>query len=126
MPGSPRTIAELEAEITDLRARLARAEKTIDRLLSEPPKVEVHKEVVWYPMPYQPIPTIPAHPWWEIPKPVAEPWWTSQPGTITVAGTTLAEIDPTVWAINGGTVNAGCAPSLLPGSIIWNTGSPVQ
>jgi hypothetical protein len=48
---SPRTPAELEAEITDLRARLARAEKTIDRLLSEPTKVEVHKEVLQSPYP---------------------------------------------------------------------------
>jgi len=71
-----KTVAELEAENADLRARLARAERMVDRLLSEPPKVEVHREVVKefvpYPAPAVPMP-VPA------PAPIVPPWIPSIP-----------------------------------------------
>lgn len=83
-----KTQAELEAENRELRERLTRAEKTIDRLLAEPPRVEVRKETVkefvpypvapvapYIPRPLQPWPPNPPA-WWEVPRP-----WEFGPGT---------------------------------------------
>jgi hypothetical protein len=86
-----KTIDELSKENADLKVRLERAEKTIDRLLAEPPRVvkEVVKEFVPYPVAPVPTPQIPVIPNPIYPQPIyPTPWWQIRPsfpycGTIT-------------------------------------------
>jgi len=113
---SNKTKRELEAEISELKARVALQDQTIARLLTAPPAPQFLP--MPYPMPY-PVPVAPAHP--PLITPTYPPYFT----TITRNDRPSGPSGGSFVASDGVKYTVDAAPAFIPDGLVVVNGPPL-